>query len=224
MPAFSSPVIVHRVQILIISASVVFLFMYPSLNHRIAELNTCTGYTLDSPDTNATSPGCGTRYFLSVDHQIECGVGEYEQHEFVSRVLLVVYGLGIPMGFVLLGWLMRGLGGEKLENETLCFLFVGYRKEFRYWEVRGGGCVRPAEDGGREGRSTSGHRPLGRTQWGGDPAAVRRLIPYPDPRTAPHSTASPPPAGTRRKDDNKANIKTCQRQVKESCTRRRDKQ
>ena len=71
---------------------------------------------------------------LAADLSVDCTTPEYRVVEVVSLCFFIVYGAGIPILFPLVGLVLHGIGGRELEMETLAFLYVGFKKEFRYWE------------------------------------------------------------------------------------------
>ena len=72
--------------------------------------------------------------YLHEDYNVECSTAVHAQMRVTSIIFLGLYGMAIPLAFPLVGLVQRWRGGEQREMETLAFLFVGFRKEYRYWE------------------------------------------------------------------------------------------
>ena len=66
---------------------------------------------------------------------IDCSTPSYALQRHVSLVFLAFYGAGLPLGFALLGLLVRHACGPRAERETFAFLMAGYRPPYRYWEA-----------------------------------------------------------------------------------------
>ena len=130
-------------QLLIIATSVVLLFLYPTLNKRTTMMNKCTTFpvntTAAAPEGDADGARTrlvvtGNRSVLNSDYAVDCVAPEYRAVEVVSLCFFFLYGAGIPLLFPLVGLSLRLIGGAELEMDTLAFLFVGFKKEYRYWE------------------------------------------------------------------------------------------
>ena len=71
---------------------------------------------------------------LKSDFSVDCTTPEYNAIKVISLCFFAIYGAGIPILFPLVGLILRWVGGKPLEMETLAFLYVGFKKQFRYWE------------------------------------------------------------------------------------------
>ena len=118
---------------------VVLLFLYPTLNKNSARMNQCTEYVVDDNHIDNIYKNVT---LLKSDLGTQCVGAEYQQIQTISIIFLGMYGIGIPVMIPVIGWLLRTVGqrkageerGRELEFETFAFLFVGFKKEFRYWE------------------------------------------------------------------------------------------
>ena len=125
------------VQIVVISTTVVLLFLYPTLNRRVMKMNQCHRFVTDAAPGGAaaTAPAPpATMSLLQEDFTIDCADPGHKRMQALSLAFLGVYGVGIPAFTPVLGMLLRAAGGERMEMETFAFLFVGFKREFRYWE------------------------------------------------------------------------------------------
>ena len=100
--------------------SVVLLFLYPTLIAHAARLNKCDSIHHYGPH-------------LHRDYSIKCDGPDYQFHRALSIALLLIYGIGIPLAPLVLGWVLRR-DGLHLELDTFAFFCIGFRKRWRYWE------------------------------------------------------------------------------------------
>jgi hypothetical protein len=119
-------------QLMVTCFMVVFYFLYPSLIQQIADINTCDTYDWGGPAPGV--PGESTRLLRS-DLSIHCGSDDYKAQEVISIFFLLIYGLGIPLSFLLLGTVVKHTAGKQAERQTLAFFMGGFRYKYRYWEI-----------------------------------------------------------------------------------------
>ena len=112
-------------QVLIVCFSVVLLLLYPTLNRSTTSMNKCDVYNFGD--------GTGELHLLREDYGIDC-VRDHGNMRTISLIFLGVYGVGIPIAFPLLGMLFYWRLGEPVEVDCFAFLFVGFKKKYRYWE------------------------------------------------------------------------------------------
>ena len=55
--------------------------------------------------------------------------------QVISIFFLLIYGLGIPLSFLLLGTVVKHTAGKQAERQTLAFFMGGFRYKYRYWEI-----------------------------------------------------------------------------------------
>ena len=88
----------------------------------VAQLNKCDTYDLDSARVD------GTVSLLKADYSINCASPSYQTMRTISQGFFLAYGVGIPVGFPVVGLLLRQWGGEEMEMDTLAFLFIGFKR------------------------------------------------------------------------------------------------
>ena len=111
--------------ILLISLSVVLFLLYPTLNRQTTRLSRCDRYVFDA----------APQKLLRDDYGVSCSSAVHHRMHTFSLVFFGAYGVGFPVGIPLAGLVMRRLRGEALEMATLSFMFVGFKKRYRYWEA-----------------------------------------------------------------------------------------
>ena len=124
-------------QVLCVCCSVVLYFLYSNLVLQAMDMTNCTEYDYGDPPPGRADRAAeyGLHLFLAVDHRIDCLSGPYQRMRAASITCFFMYGLGIPLSFLVLGLMLKRWGAMFVEEQTLSFLIIGYKAEYRYWEL-----------------------------------------------------------------------------------------
>ena len=106
-----------------INAYIMFLsLVHPYLTGKSLEVFSCT------PD------GGGNWYMIANQTQL-CYTSSWKVYEPWAVIGIIVYGVGIPFGFLLLLWRFRSHLHEKHFGQRFGSLYYCYSRQAWYWEV-----------------------------------------------------------------------------------------
>eukprot|EP01065_Artemidia_motanka_P017258 TRINITY_DN20771_c0_g1_i1.p1 TRINITY_DN20771_c0_g1~~TRINITY_DN20771_c0_g1_i1.p1 ORF type:complete len:1989 (+),score=412.64 TRINITY_DN20771_c0_g1_i1:50-5968(+) len=106
---------------------VVFAFIvYPNLLLTCANMLSCSSFDWG---------GGGSRRVLKIDMSIDCDSGRYDAYKQWAVALIVVYGCGLPILFLLLHGRVSGWRLSRRQRFMFGFLTAGYRTRAWFWEA-----------------------------------------------------------------------------------------